>query len=109
MPIAALKIMPRSDSGSCMNLLEMTWRSDRACRCPGRASEEGSGSQARDPRGASTSERSNPHTTGEILIRRPDRQLIPGNVYVVAAKRMLKERVSIDSEADPTEIAVLAD
>ena len=33
----------------------------------------------------------------------------PGNVYVVAAKRLLKGRVSIDSEAGPTEIAVLAD
>ena len=33
----------------------------------------------------------------------------PGNIYVVAAKRLLKGRVSIDSEAGPTEIAVLAD
>ena len=33
----------------------------------------------------------------------------PGNVYVVAAKRLVKGRVSIDSEAGPTEIAVLAD
>ena len=33
----------------------------------------------------------------------------PGNVYVVAAKRLLKGRVNIDSEAGPTEIAVLAD
>jgi histidinol dehydrogenase len=33
----------------------------------------------------------------------------PGNLYVVAAKRLLKGRVSIDSEAGPTEIAVLAD
>jgi len=33
----------------------------------------------------------------------------PGNIYVVAAKRMLKGRVGIDSEAGPTEIAVLAD
>jgi hypothetical protein len=28
MPIAALKIMPRSGSGSSMNLLELTWRCD---------------------------------------------------------------------------------
>jgi histidinol dehydrogenase len=33
----------------------------------------------------------------------------PGNLYVVAAKRLVKGRVSIDSEAGPTEIAVLAD
>jgi histidinol dehydrogenase len=33
----------------------------------------------------------------------------PGNVYVVAAKRLLKGQVNIDSEAGPTEIAVLAD
>ncbi len=33
----------------------------------------------------------------------------PGNVYVVAAKRLLRGRVGIDSEAGPTEIAILAD
>ena len=33
----------------------------------------------------------------------------PGNVYVTAAKRLLRGRVSIDSEAGPTEIAILAD
>ncbi|MGV8848587.1 MAG: histidinol dehydrogenase [Propionibacteriaceae bacterium] len=33
----------------------------------------------------------------------------PGNIYVVAAKRLLRGRVGIDSEAGPTEIAVLAD
>jgi histidinol dehydrogenase len=33
----------------------------------------------------------------------------PGNIYVVAAKRLLKGRVGIDAEAGPTEIAVLAD
>lgn len=33
----------------------------------------------------------------------------PGNIYVVAAKRALRGRVGIDSEAGPTEIAVLAD
>ena len=33
----------------------------------------------------------------------------PGNIYVVAAKRLLKGRVGIDSEAGPTEIAILAD
>ncbi|GAA4353179.1 histidinol dehydrogenase [Angustibacter luteus] len=33
----------------------------------------------------------------------------PGNIYVVAAKRLLKGVIGIDSEAGPTEIAVLAD
>lgn len=33
----------------------------------------------------------------------------PGNVYVTAAKRTLKGRIGIDSEAGPTEIAILAD
>ncbi|MDR1386620.1 MAG: histidinol dehydrogenase [Propionibacteriaceae bacterium] len=33
----------------------------------------------------------------------------PGNVYVAAAKRALRGKVGIDSEAGPTEIAILAD
>jgi histidinol dehydrogenase len=33
----------------------------------------------------------------------------PGNVYVAAAKRLLRERVAIDAEAGPTEIAIIAD
>ncbi|CAN5144246.1 histidinol dehydrogenase [soil metagenome] len=33
----------------------------------------------------------------------------PGNIYVAAAKRYLQGTVSIDSEAGPTEIAILAD
>ncbi len=33
----------------------------------------------------------------------------PGNIYVVTAKRILKGVVGIDSEAGPTEIAILAD
>ena len=33
----------------------------------------------------------------------------PGNIYVVAAKRYLLGEVGIDSEAGPTEIAILAD
>ena len=33
----------------------------------------------------------------------------PGNVYVAAAKRLLKGVVGIDSEAGPTEIGILAD
>ncbi len=33
----------------------------------------------------------------------------PGNVYVTAAKRLVQGKVGIDSEAGPTEIAILAD
>ncbi len=45
----------------------------------------------------------------EGLCPRVDLITGPGNIYVVAAKRLLKGRVNIDSEAGPTEIAVLAD
>lgn len=41
--------------------------------------------------------------------RRVDLVTGPGNVYTVAAKRYLRGVVGIDSEAGPTEIAVLAD
>ena len=33
----------------------------------------------------------------------------PGNIYVVAAKRLLRGVVGVDAEAGPTEIAILAD
>ncbi len=33
----------------------------------------------------------------------------PGNIYVTAAKRLLRGLIGIDSEAGPTEVAVLAD
>ncbi len=33
----------------------------------------------------------------------------PGNIYTVAAKRLLKGQIGIDSEAGPTEILILAD
>lgn len=33
----------------------------------------------------------------------------PGNIYVTAAKRLCRSQVGIDSEAGPTEIAILAD
>jgi histidinol dehydrogenase len=33
----------------------------------------------------------------------------PGNIYTVSAKRLVKGTVAIDSEAGPTEIAILAD
>lgn len=41
--------------------------------------------------------------------RRVDLVTGPGNIFVVSAKRLLKGVVGIDSEAGPTEIAVLAD
>jgi histidinol dehydrogenase len=41
--------------------------------------------------------------------RRADLVTGPGNIYVAAAKRLLKGRIGIDAEAGPTEIAVLAD
>ena len=41
--------------------------------------------------------------------RRVDLVTGPGNIYTVTAKRLLKGLVGIDSEAGPTEIAVLAD
>jgi histidinol dehydrogenase len=43
------------------------------------------------------------------LCERVDLITGPGNIYVVAAKRLLKGRVNIDSEAGPTEIGILAD
>ena len=33
----------------------------------------------------------------------------PGNIYVAAAKRALRGVIGIDSEAGPTEIAIIAD
>lgn len=33
----------------------------------------------------------------------------PGNIYVAAAKRLLRGKVGIDAEAGPTEIAIIAD
>ena len=45
----------------------------------------------------------------EGLCPRVDLITGPGNIYVVAAKRHLRGLVGIDSEAGPTEIAVLAD
>jgi histidinol dehydrogenase len=41
--------------------------------------------------------------------RRVDLVTGPGNVYVAAAKRLLKGVIGIDSEAGPTEIGILAD
>ena len=33
----------------------------------------------------------------------------PGNIYVAAAKRLLRGRIAVDSEAGPTEILIIAD
>ncbi|HVQ87546.1 MAG TPA: histidinol dehydrogenase [Actinomycetes bacterium] len=41
--------------------------------------------------------------------RRVDLVTGPGNIYVAAAKRLLKGIIGIDSEAGPTEIGILAD
>ncbi|WP_323791509.1 histidinol dehydrogenase [Nocardioides sp.] len=46
---------------------------------------------------------------GTAPCRRVDLVTGPGNIYVVTAKRLLKGQVGIDSEAGPTEIAILAD
>jgi histidinol dehydrogenase len=43
------------------------------------------------------------------LCRRVDMITGPGNIYTVAAKRLVKGLVGIDAEAGPTEIAILAD
>jgi histidinol dehydrogenase len=48
-------------------------------------------------------------STGEIEIEPVVLVTGPGNMYVTAAKRMLKGLIGIDSEAGPTEIAILAD
>ncbi|WP_435741519.1 histidinol dehydrogenase [Nocardioides sp. SYSU DS0663] len=47
------------------------------------------------------------HGTGPC--ERVDLVTGPGNIYTVTAKRLLKGKVGIDSEAGPTEIAILAD
>ncbi len=46
---------------------------------------------------------------GELICEPADLVTGPGNIYVAAAKRLLKGVIGIDSEAGPTEIAVLAD
>lgn len=46
---------------------------------------------------------------GSDLITKVDMVTGPGNIYVAAAKRMVRGIVGIDSEAGPTEIAVVAD
>ncbi|MEO8106474.1 MAG: histidinol dehydrogenase [Actinomycetes bacterium] len=46
---------------------------------------------------------------GTADCRRVDLVTGPGNIYVAAAKRLLKGVIGIDSEAGPTEIGILAD
>jgi histidinol dehydrogenase len=46
---------------------------------------------------------------GAVPCDRVDLVTGPGNIYVTAAKRLLRGIVGIDSEAGPTEVAVLAD
>ncbi len=43
------------------------------------------------------------------LCEKTDMVTGPGNIYVAAAKRALRGRIGIDSEAGPTEIGILAD
>ena len=46
---------------------------------------------------------------GDDAASRSDLVTGPGNIYVAAAKRLLKGVIGIDAEAGPTEIAILAD
>ena len=46
---------------------------------------------------------------GTLVVPGVDIVTGPGNIYVAAAKRLLKGVIGIDSEAGPTEIAILAD
>ncbi|HEX6329245.1 MAG TPA: histidinol dehydrogenase [Jiangellaceae bacterium] len=47
--------------------------------------------------------------SGTLVCAPVDMVTGPGNVYVAAAKRLLRGLIGIDAEAGPTEIAVLAD
>jgi histidinol dehydrogenase len=46
---------------------------------------------------------------GTNAVRAVDKIVGPGNAYVAAAKRLVRGRVEIDSEAGPSEVVVLAD
>ncbi|WP_244927605.1 histidinol dehydrogenase [Nocardioides sp. W7] len=48
-------------------------------------------------------------TDSTVVCAKVDLVTGPGNIYVVTAKRLLKGEIGIDSEAGPTEIAILAD
>ena len=47
--------------------------------------------------------------SGDLVCAPVDMVTGPGNIYVAAAKRLLRGLIGIDAEAGPTEIAVLAD
>lgn len=47
--------------------------------------------------------------TGGSICEKVDLVTGPGNIYVAAAKRLLRGVIGIDSEAGPTEIAIIAD
>jgi histidinol dehydrogenase len=49
------------------------------------------------------------HGDAGLSLRPVDMITGPGNIYVVAAKRLLRGVVGVDTEAGPTEIAILAD
>lgn len=49
------------------------------------------------------------NSSGEVISEPVDIVTGPGNIYVAAAKRALRGIVGIDSEAGPTEIAIVAD
>jgi histidinol dehydrogenase len=59
--------------------------------------------------GASESGADGTPGAGEVVCEPVNLVTGPGNIYVVAAKRLLKGLIGIDSEAGPTEIAILAD
>ena len=46
---------------------------------------------------------------GTVTVPRVSKIVGPGNAYVAAAKRLVRGRVETDSEAGPSEVAVLAD
>ena len=46
---------------------------------------------------------------GDFVMEPADMVTGPGNIYVAAAKRALRGKIGIDSEAGPTEIAIIAD
>lgn len=49
------------------------------------------------------------HEGGRVVCEPVSMVTGPGNIWVVAAKRLLKGIIGIDAEAGPTEIAILAD
>ena len=49
------------------------------------------------------------NSAGDEVISKADLVTGPGNIYVAAAKRALRGIIGIDSEAGPTEIAIVAD